>query len=58
MNGSEERRKGKMMSTQSKSTGKYSHWLVIKPEVENKNPICINWDHVDQWRQLHQVTKL
>ena len=24
--------------------------------MKNKNPICINWDHIDQWRLLHQVT--
>ena len=23
--------------------------------MENENPIYINYDHVDQWRQLHQV---
>ena len=28
----------------------------IKSEEENETPICINWDHVGQWRQLHQVT--
>ena len=27
----------------------------MKPEAENENPICINWDHVDQWWQLLQV---
>ncbi len=31
------------MSTQPKLSGKYSHWLNIKPEAENENPICINW---------------
>ena len=49
-------KKGKIMSTQPKPTGKYSHWLNIKPETKNKNPICINWNHVDQWRLLHQIT--
>ena len=39
------------MSTQPKSTGKYSHWLNIEPEVENENPVGISWDHVDQWRK-------
>ena len=55
MNWSEEWKKEKIMGTQPKSTGKYNHeW--IKPEVENENPICINWDHFDQWRLLHKVT--
>ena len=49
-------KKGKIMSTQPLLTGKYSYWLNIKPEAENKNLIYINWDHVDQWRLLHQVT--
>ena len=35
------------MGTQSNLTEKYSYWLNIKPEAENKNPICINWDNVD-----------
>ena len=47
MNESEEWKKGKIMSTQPKSTGKYSHWLNIKLEAENENLVCINWDHVD-----------
>ena len=46
------------MSEQPKLTGKYSHWLNIKPETENENPFSINWDHVDQWRELPpQVTE-
>ena len=52
---SDEWKRGKIMSTQPKSTGKYSHWLNIEPKVENENPVCINWDHVDQWRELPQV---
>ena len=55
MKGSDEWKRGKIMSTQPKSTGKYSHWLNIEPKVENENPVCINWDHVDQWRELPQV---
>ena len=35
-----------------------SHWLNIGPEVENENPVCIKWDHVDQWRELSQVTEV
>ena len=35
MNGIEEWKKGKIMSIQPKSTGKYSPWLNIKPETEN-----------------------
>ena len=42
MKGSDERKTGKIMSAQPKSTGKYSHWLIIEPEVENENPVCIN----------------
>ena len=38
-------------------TGKYRHWLNIEPELENENPVCINRDHVDQWRELLQVTE-
>ena len=30
---------------------------LTKPEEENENPVCINWDHVDQWRELPQVTE-
>ena len=25
--------------------------------MENENPLCINCNHVDQWRELHQVTE-
>ena len=57
MKGSDEWKTGKIMSSQPKSTGKYSHWLNIKPEAENKNLACINWDHVNQWRELLWVTK-
>ena len=46
--GSDEWKTGKIMSAQPKSTGKYSHWMNMKPEAENENPVCINWDHVDQ----------
>ena len=27
----------------------------IEPD-ENENPVCINCDHVDQWREVPQVT--
>ena len=57
MKGNDKCKKGKIMSAQPKLTGKYSHWLNIEPEVENENPVCINWDHVDQWRELPQVTE-
>ena len=45
------------MSAPPKLTEKYSHWLNIKPEVENEHPVCISWDYVDQWRELPQVTE-
>ena len=48
---------GKIMSAQPKSTGKHSHWLNIEPKAENENPVCINWDHVDQWKEQPQVTE-
>ena len=57
MKGSDEKKTGKIMSAQPKSTGKYSHWLNIELEAENEKSICINWDHVDQWRELPQVTE-
>ena len=50
-------RKRESLGAQRKSTGKCSHWLNIEPEVENENLVCIKWDHVDQWRELHQVTE-
>ena len=52
MKGSDEWKTGKIMTAQPKSTGKYSHWLNIEPEAKNENPVCINWDHVDQLREL------
>ena len=57
MKGSDEWKTEKNMSAQPKLTGKYSHWLNIEPEAENENPVCIKWDHVDQWRELPQVTE-
>ena len=48
MKGSDEWKTGKIISAQPKSTRKYSHWLNIESEVENENPVCINWDHVHQ----------
>ena len=39
------------MSKQPKGTGKYSHWLNIIRE-ENREPVCINWDQVDEWKEL------
>ena len=45
------------MSAQPKSTGKYSYWLNIEPKVEKENPVCMNWDHVDQWKELPQVAE-
>ena len=51
MQESDEWKTGKIMSAQPKLTGKYSHWLNIEPAAENENPVCINWDHVDQWRE-------
>ena len=36
------------MTTQPKSTEKYSYWLIMKPEEENKNSICINSNQIDQ----------
>lgn len=57
LRGSDEWKKGMVMSTQPKSTGKYSHWLNIKPEAENEDHLCVNWDHVDQWRKLSHVTE-
>ena len=47
MNESEEKKKGNIISTSPKSRGKYSYWLNIKLETNNKNPIFIKWDHVD-----------
>ena len=29
----------------------------IEPEAENKNPVCFIWDHIDQLRELPQVTE-
>ena len=57
MKGSDEWKTGKIKSAPPKSTGKYSHWLNIETEMENENPHCINQDHVDQWRELPQVTE-
>ena len=57
MKGSDEWKTGKIISAQPKSNGKYSHWLNIEPEGKNGNPVCINWNHVDQWRELPQVTE-
>ena len=57
MKESDEWNTGKIMSAQPKLTGKYSHQLNIEPEAGNENPVCINWDHVDQWRELPQVTE-
>ena len=57
MKGSDEWNTGKIMSTQPKLAEKYSHWLNIEPEVVNKIQICINWVHVDLWRELPLVTE-
>lgn len=48
ISGSDEWRKGKIMSTQTKSTGKYRCWLNIIPEKDHEDPICINWNYVNQ----------
>ena len=52
-----EKKKRKDLRVDSLNWLENSHWLNIKPEVENENPVCINWDHVDQWRELLQVTE-
>lgn len=57
INGSEEWKKGKVMSVQPKSTGKYSHWINIEPEDENEDQVCINWNHIDHWREVPQYTE-
>ena len=57
MKGNDEWKTGKIMSSQQKLTGKYRHWLNIELEEENENPVCINRDHVDQWRERPQVTE-
>lgn len=54
ISGSDEWKKGKIMSTQTKSTGKYS-WLNIIPKKEHEDPVCINWNYVNQWSELPQV---
>ena len=48
MKESNEWKTGKIMNSQSKSIGRYSDWLNIEPEAEDENPVCINWNHVDQ----------
>ena len=45
-----------VMSGNRKSNGKYSLWLNIEPEAENENSVCIDWNHVGQWSEQHQVT--
>ena len=57
MKGGYEWKTRKIMSALPKSTWKYSHWLIIEPEAENENPVCISWDHVDPWRELSNRSK-
>ena len=57
MKGSDEWETGTIMNTQPELTGKYSDWLNREAEVENENPVYINWDYLDQLRELPQVTE-
>ena len=55
MKGSGEWKTGKIMYAQPRLIGKYRHLLNIEPEMENENPVCIKWDHVDQSWELTPV---
>ncbi|GAB1599998.1 hypothetical protein Ahia01_000277300 [Argonauta hians] len=50
--GNEEWKKGKIMNTQPKLSGNYGHWRNVEPAAENESPLCVNWDEVDQWREV------
>ena len=54
---SDEWKTGNIMSAQLKLIGKYSPLLNIELEAVNENPVCIKWDHVDQGKELPQVTE-
>jgi hypothetical protein len=40
----------RILSSQPKKTGIYSHWINIKTEGED--PECLNWDNVSEWCNL------
>ena len=41
----------KVLSVQPKQTGKYKDWINVHVDGE-EDPICVNWDHVDEWSEL------
>ena len=40
----------KILSSQSKKTGKYGNWINVKPD--GVEPFCLDWDTVGQWQKL------
>lgn len=34
---------------------KYIHWVNIIAEEDKEEPVCINWDYVDKWKEIFQV---